>query len=213
MLSLTASGRKVGIVDVTRGELSTRGNLTIRRKETDAATKILGLTCRENLAIADGNIELNIANKRKVISVIRRYKPEIVFAPYPDDRHPDHIHCGQLIRESAFYSGLEKIKIAGTKAYRPKKVYYYRNAYDMPVSFIYDISKEFQNKLKTIRCYSSQFYSGDSSGPVTFISTKLFDRDIEARARHFGFKIGAEFGEPFFSHEAVKADKDTLFKI
>ncbi|MEO8665510.1 MAG: bacillithiol biosynthesis deacetylase BshB1 [Ignavibacteria bacterium] len=213
VLSLVHSGKSAGIVDLTRGELSSRGNPVSRKKETDAASALMRLSFRENLGIDDANIEINIINRNKIITVLRQMKPEIIFAPYPHDRHPDHINAGNLIRESFFYSGLEKIKTGSLKGYRPAKIYYYRNAYDIPVSFIYDISSEFKNKLEVLKCYGSQFYKPGSEGPETFISTKLFDREIEARARHFGFKIGVEFGEPYFSNENIKINDNTLFQI
>lgn len=213
MLSLVQSGKKIGIVDLTLGELSTRGNLKTRKVETDNATRLLGLSARENLKIPDGHIEINLINKKKVISVIRKYMPEIIFAPYPSDRHPDHVNAGNLIKECFFYSGLVKIKTKESNVHRAGKLYFYRGAKDIPVSFIYDTSKFFKKKLKLIECYATQFYSEQESGPETFISTKLFNKEIEARDRHFGFKIGAEYGEPFFSEEAFKVDSKTLFNI
>ncbi len=195
------------------GELSTRGNLQSRNKETIAASSLLGISVRENLKISDGNIEINKNNREKVIRILRKYKPDIIFAPYPYDRHPDHINAGNLIREAAFYSGLNKIKTGKLESHRPEKVFYYRNAYDMPVSFIFDISTVFKKKIDVLKCYNTQFYNSNSSEPETFISTMLFDKEIEARARHFGFKIGAEFGEPYFIHDAIKINEDTLFKI
>lgn len=173
----------------------------------------MGISIRENLKIKDGGIELNQTNRKKIIIALRKYKPEIVFAPYPFDRHPDHIYAGNLITESVFYSGLAKIKTAGFESFRPKKLIYYRNAYDIPVSFVFDISSAFQKKLKVISCYNSQFYNSKSKEPETFISTKLFEKEIESRARHFGFKIGVEFGEPYFCNEPVKVNDDVLFKI
>ncbi|MBK8553088.1 MAG: bacillithiol biosynthesis deacetylase BshB1 [Ignavibacteria bacterium] len=213
ILSLTAVGKNVGIVDLTLGELSTRGNLKLRKKETDTASELLKLSFRTNLKISDGNIEINKINKEKIIRVIREYRPKIVFAPYPHDRHPDHINASNLIRESFFYSGLSKIKTGNLESYRPKNIYYYRNAVDIPISFIFDISKTFQKKLEVLKCYRSQFYNSDSKEPQTFISSKLFDNEVEARARHFGFKIGVEFGEPYYSHNAIKVNDESLFKI
>jgi bacillithiol biosynthesis deacetylase BshB1 len=211
LISLVESGKKVCIVDLTKGELSTRGNLQIRKKETEAASKLLRISARENLNIEDGNIEINKANTKKIIYVIRKFQPEIAFAPFPNDRHPDHIYAGNLIRQSVFYSGLRKIETPPYAAFKPKRVFYYRSAYDIPVSFIYDISKTFQKKLQVIKCYGTQFYNSKSDEPETFISSKLFDRDIETRARFFGFKIGVEFGEPFYSFEALKGNEIILF--
>lgn len=213
LLKLIHDGKKAGIIDLTKGELSTRGDTASRKKETKAASDLIGLTVRENLNIADGNIEVNKINKTKVITSIRKYKPEIIFAPFCFDRHPDHVNSSNLIRESVFYSGLEKIVTGSFKAYKPKKVFYYRNAYDMPVSFIFDISSTFQMKKQVLNCYKTQFFNPGSNEPETFISSKLFDKEIESRARHFGFKIGVEFGEPFFSYEQIKVDTNILFEI
>lgn len=213
VIKLIESGKEVGIADLTLGELSTRGNLKLRAKETNEASNLLGISVRENLKISDGNIIINDFNKKKIISVIRKYKPEIVFAPYPFDRHPDHINAGNLIRESVFYSGLTKIGTKNLSSYRPRKIFYYKSAYDMPVSFIFDISSAFEKKLKVLKCYDSQFFNRKSMEPETFISSRLFEYEIESRARHFGFKIGVEFGEPYFSYEALKTDTQTLFII
>jgi len=213
VIKLIESGKKVGIADLTLAELSTLGDINLRKKETDAASKMLGISVRENLKIEDGNIEINKINKEKIIKVIRKYKPELVFAPYPLDRHPDHINAGNLIREAFFYSGLEKIKIKNSESYRPKKLIFYRNAYEMPVSFIFDISSVHDKKIEVLKCYESQFYNPISKVSKTLISSKLFEYEIEARARHFGFKIGVEFGEPYFSYDSVKINEKNLFEI
>jgi bacillithiol biosynthesis deacetylase BshB1 len=184
-----------------------------RKKETENASKLLGISVRENLKITDANIEINKINKEKVIHILRKYKPEIIFAPFPHDRHPDHINAGNLIRESVFYSGLKKIETKNLDFFKPEKVFYYRNAYDIPVSFIFDISSAFKKKLQVLKCYATQFYNSKSKEPETYISTKLFEKEIESRARHFGFKIGVEFGEQYFSYEAIKINSDTLFEI
>ena len=215
-LKLVQSGKKIGIVDLTKGELSTRGTPSVRKKEITDANKILGIEFRTNLNIPDGNIQNNESNRLKIIRLIRKYKPEYVFAPYTSDRHPDHINASVLIKESAFYSGLRKIVTKNLSAYRPKRVFYYRHAYDIPISFIFDVSDVFDKKMKAIQCYSSQFYNENSSQkkePETYISSKLFLKDIESKARFFGFKIGVEYGEPFFCYENIKMDAETIFKI
>jgi len=161
----------------------------------------------------DGNIEVNNINRLKIIQVIRKYRPAVIFAPYPFDRHPDHINAGNLIRESFFYSGLSKIITGDLKAFRPDNIYYYKNALDIPVSFIFDVSITFKKKLEVLKCFGSQFYNEKSKEPQTYISTSLFEKEIESRARHFGFKIGVEFGEPYFSNEALKVNSENLFSI
>lgn len=213
LIMLADSGYKTGIVDLTRGELSTRGNLKLREKETRKATKLLGLTVRENLDINDGNIENNEANRLKVISVLRKFKPKLVFIPYHHDRHPDHINASRLVSDSCFYSGLVKIKTGNLSAHKPDKIFFYRNAYDMPVSFIFDISKAFRKKRKALQCYASQFYGSERKEPETYISSKLFDNEIESRARYFGFKIGVEFGEPFYCSDSIRINEKNIFDV
>jgi bacillithiol biosynthesis deacetylase BshB1 len=214
LIKLVDDGKNAGICDLTQGELSTRGNLQIRKKETENANKTMGISCRENLKLKDGDIQNTYANRLKIIKILRIYKPEIVFAPYPDDRHPDHINASNIIRESVYYSGLKKIVIPKTEAYRPKKIYYYRHAFEIPVSFIVDISDTFEKKMKAIKCYDSQFYSvNKKSEPETYISSKLFYYDIESKARYHGFKIGTEFGEPFYCPENLKINSKNLFEI
>ena len=213
VLKLAESGKNVGIIDLTEGELSTRGSRKSRVLETSAASKLLGISFRENLKIRDGSIEINKINREKIIRVLRKYKPEIVFAPYPNDRHPDHIYAGNLIRESVFYSGLMKIRTDNLKAFRPRKLFFYRSAIDIPVSFIFDISSVFKKKLEVLKCYRTQFYDSESNEPETFISSSFFRNEIEARARHYGFKIGAEFGEPYYSYDAIRINDKTIFEI
>lgn len=212
---LVKSGRKTGIIDLTRGELSTRGTLETRAKETKKATETLGIDVRENLGLKDGSIVSNEESRLKVITAIRKYKPEIIFAPYPFDRHPDHINASSLLRESFFYSGLRNIVTEGFEAYRAKKLYYYPQAYDIPISFIIDISDTFTDKIEAIKCYGTQFYDKDSKSgePQTLISSELFYKQIESRARNYGFKIGAEYGEAFYSDETIKITAKTLFEI
>lgn len=213
VIKLVESGKNVGIIDLTEGELSTRGNRSSRILETLAASKLMGISFRENLKIRDGNIEINKINREKIIRVLRKYKPEIVFAPYPNDRHPDHIYAGNLIRESVFYSGLMKIRTGNVKAYRPGKLYFYRSAIDIPVSFIFDVSSVFKKKLEVLKCYRTQFYDPEIKEPETFISSSFFWKEVETRARHYGFKIGAEFGEPYFSYDTIRINDKNIFEI
>ncbi len=215
-IKLINEGKKVGIVDLTRGELSTRGTLQTRKKETEEASKVMGIHFRTNLKMEDGNIASTKANRSKLIKVIRETKPTIMFAPYPSDRHTDHINASNFIRESAFLSGLTKIKTGKLEAYRPQRVFYYRHAYDFPITFIVDISDTFKQKMKAIECYSTQFYKSKSTSadePETYISTSLFWKDLESRARFFGFKIGAEFGEPFYCYETIRVSAKNLLEV
>jgi bacillithiol biosynthesis deacetylase BshB1 len=213
---LVKTGRKVGIIDLTMGELGTRGTIEIRRKESNNAGKILNVLIRENLEIRDGNIENNEVNRLKIITTIRKYQPVIIFIPYHNDRHPDHQNANKLIRESAFYSGLQKIKTTlngkNQPAFRPARNYYFMQTYTFEPSFIVDITNEFETKMKAIKCYSSQFYNPKSKEPETFISDKKFIEFLEARAKHYGFLIGVKYGEPYFMEDKLKLDINNLFE-
>ena len=214
VLKYTSSGAGVRIIDLTQGELSTRGSVSLRKKESACAAKVLGISGREGLCIKDGNIENSVSNRQKVIRVIRKYKPEIIFLPYPSDRHPDHINASVLIRESSFYSGLEKIttKLNGAKQnqHRPTKLIYFMQTYLFEPSFIVDISATFEKKMQAVKCYGSQFYNRKSKGPETFISDKKFLEYIEARAAFYGFQIGVKYGEPFYIEEKLNIDPLSL---
>jgi len=212
VIKLVQSGYKVGIIDLTQGELSTRGNLKSRKIETECASKVMGIHVRENLKIADGNIANTQKNRLKIIELIRKYRPKIVFAPYPKDRHPDHINASNLLRESFFYAGLPKIKTK-LEAYRPAKTYYFAQHYDIPTSFIFDISDTYEQKLKAVKCYETQFFTGETKGPQTYISGKSFTDSLEARATQWGFRIGAKYGEPYFTESDLKITDETLFNI
>ncbi|MBN1634064.1 MAG: bacillithiol biosynthesis deacetylase BshB1 [Ignavibacteria bacterium] len=213
LLKMLKAGKKTGIIDLTLGELSTRGNLKTRKKETETASRILGIKVRENLGLPDGDIQNNQKNRIKLIRLIRKYKPGIIFAPFYDDRHPDHINTSNLVRESVYYSGLKKIETEELKPYRPSKIFYFRHAYDLPISFIVDISDVFKIKMRSIKAYKSQFYDPKTKQPDTYISSKLFLKDIETRARFYGFKIGVEFGEPFYSEEPIKIHSENLNEL
>lgn len=204
----TNDGFSVGIIDLTRGEMGTRGNAGIRQKEALEAAKILKTSIRENLLIPDGDIEISNGNIRKVVLLMRRYRPKIVFAPYFNDRHPDHISASKLIKRAMFVSGLEKIKTSESKiaqrAYRPAKLFYYMQTYTFEPSFIVDISNFFETKMKSVWAYSTQFHNPESNEPETFISSPEFIDYVDARAKYYGFQIGKKFGEPFYCEEKIE---------
>lgn len=213
---LTNNGFKVGIIDLTKGELGTRGTPDIRQKEASQAAKILKLAIRENLNIRDGEIKMTKKNVMKVILSIRKYKPKIVFAPYEHDRHPDHSDANRLIKEAFFSAGLQKLKTfnkeAAQDAYRPSKIFYYMQTYTFEPSFIVDISDTFELKMKGVKAFSSQFFDPKSKEPDTFISSPEFLNFIESRARFYGFQIGKKYGEPFYSDERLELDISLMLK-
>lgn len=212
---LTSQNKKVGIIDLTRGEMSSRGNLRTRQKETIAASKILKIAARENLGINDGNIEINRKNLASVVRVIRKYTPQIIFAPYFNDRHPDHIQASRLIKKAMFTTGLIKFKTMqngkAQKEFRPKKLFYFMQTYTFKPTFIVDITDHFNQKMDATRAFGSQFYNPKTSGPETFISKPGFIEYLEARSKHYGFEIGKKYGEPFFCEEQIELNIDNLF--
>lgn len=205
---LTKDNFKVGIIDFTRGELGTRGTPEIRQKEAFQAAIHLKTALRENLDIPDGNVENNKENLLKVIMSIRKYRPKIVFAPYFNDRHPDHINTSKLVKEAVFYSGLPKIKTFDREVpqntHRPEKLYYYMQTYTFEPSFIVDISDTFEYKMKAMLAFESQFYNPKVNEPETFISKPGFINFIESRASFYGFKINKKYGEAFFCEENIE---------
>ncbi|HLG31853.1 MAG TPA: bacillithiol biosynthesis deacetylase BshB1 [Ignavibacteriaceae bacterium] len=216
IVKFTRAGRKVGVIDLTLGEMSTRGNLESREAETNNATKIMKLALRENLKIPDGNIDISDTNLKKVVATIRTYKPQIIFAPYFNDRHPDHIDASLLVKRAMFKSGLTKFvtKINGKtqQAYRPEKLYYYMQTYTFEPTFIVDISESFKDKMEAIMAYQSQLYNSNSKEPSTFISSKNFIEFIEGRSKFYGFSIGKGYGEPFYCEEAIEYNFNDLLK-
>jgi N-acetylglucosamine malate deacetylase 1 len=214
LIQLSRKGYRIGAADLTRGELGTRGTAQIRARETAAATRILGLALRVNLGIPDGNIELSQENLAAVIRLIRQHRPRLVLAPYWQERHYDHVHASQLVSEAAFYSGLAKIE-TGQESFRPFRVLYYVSRMEFTPSLVVDISDAFEAKMKAIRCYRSQFYSGESAPrstePETMISTPLALEVMETITRHYGAMIGARHGEPFVAREALEVNDPVAF--
>ncbi len=211
---LTANGSKVGIVDLTRGELGTRGTPELRQKEAFQAALALKTTARENLNVSDGFIDSSKENLIKVITEIRKYKPKIIFAPYFNDRHPDHVATSKLLKRAMFLTGLEKIETFDNEvkqdAYRPDKLFYFMQAYTFIPTFIVDITDFLETKMKAVKCYSSQFYNPKSTEPETFISRPIFLDYIEARAKNYGFEIGKKFGEPFYCEEGIELELSAI---
>lgn len=205
ILKLISQGYSAGIIDLTKGELGSRGNSEIRAKEADESAKILGINFRNNLGLEDGNIIVNKENQFLVIECIRKYRPKIILAPYWEDRHPDHVNASLLVDKSFFLSGLTKI-VSEHDAYRPKNVIYYFQHHVSEPSFIVDISEQFDEKIKAIRAFKSQFYLEGSKEPQTHISTPEFFESIETKARYFGYRIGAKYAEPFLVKSAIKVN-------
>jgi len=203
ILSLITQGKTVAAVDLTRGELGTRGTPEIRLAEADASSKILSLSARENMNFQDGFFRNDEEHQRALIAVIRHFQPEIVLTNTPDDRHPDHGRAAQLVVEACFYSGLRMIETTrdGQKqaAWRPKFVYHFIQDRWLKPSFVMDISAHWEGKRASIQAYRSQFFDPTSSEPASYISSPEFMEFLRARAEEYGHMIGVKYGEGFIS--------------
>jgi bacillithiol biosynthesis deacetylase BshB1 len=207
MAKLVKQGRAVGILDLTRGELGTRGTPAIRAKEAADSARILGVRVRENLKISDGNIEVNKKNLARLIAVLRKHQPQILLIPYSSERHPDHEHTHRLAKEAWYYSGVAKIRTADRgklqQRFRPDYYFEYMMLHSFPPSFIVDISDVYTTRVAAIKAFKSQFFNPASKDPQTFLSTEGFMDLLETRAKHFGQLIGSAYGEPFFSIKPI----------
>lgn len=204
------NGKKVGIVDLTQGELGTRGTAETRKQEAEDSARILGIEIRENLNMADGFFLNDEENKIKIISVLRKYKPEIILCNAPDDRHPDHGRSSQLVNDAAFLSGLIKIQTLDEQgnsqdAWRPKYVFnYIQDLYFKP-DFVIDVSDVFDKKIEAIEAFTTQFYTSNANDkePQTYISSPEFLESVINRAKMFGRMIGVKFAEGFLSKKMI----------
>lgn len=207
LLTEKLRGKKTGIVDLTQGELGTRGTKEIRKKEAEAAAEILGLDARENLKMADGFFQNDEATQRKVIASIRKYRPEIIFCNAPEDRHPDHGRSAQLVEDAAFLSGLRRIETSengvAQEPWRPKYVFNFIQDKYLEPDFVMDITPVMDKKMEAINAYTTQFTNMDESEPQTYISSPDFLESIVYRARMFGKMIGVNFGEGFISKKMI----------
>jgi bacillithiol biosynthesis deacetylase BshB1 len=205
LVQLAARGRRFGIVDLTRGEMGTRGDAALRASEARRSAGILGAAFRETLDFGDGGLVAGREQELVLIDLIRREKPRLILTMYPEDRHPDHARAGRLVTDAAFYAGLRKLE-TGHPAHRPQQTIYFSGAYLHPPDFVVDVSPAIEKRRAAILSFSSQFHDPSSREPETVLSQGSFLAMIEARARHFGFLIGVEFGEGFVSMRPPRID-------
>jgi bacillithiol biosynthesis deacetylase BshB1 len=198
---LLAAARRIrtGVVDLTDGEASTRGSPEIRAKERDRATELLGVAVRERLELADGSVGTAPDHRLILASAIREFRPRVVVAPFPEDRHPDHAAAGRLAREACFLAGVGRI--GEGEAHRPARLFHYMAHYPFTPSFVVDVSSVWDRKMDAIRAYESQF--GGSPEPVTEIGGPGFLELLEAWATVHGAMIGVARGEPFHQQGPV----------
>lgn len=206
------SGKKVGVIDLTMGELGTRGSAKIRAEETSKASQIMGIDVRENLGLADGFFSNNKESQKLVIQKIRQYQPSIVLCNAVEDRHIDHPRASQLITDACFLSGLVKIQTSDPNSsdnqnpWRPKQVYHYIQWKTLTPDFVVDISAQMDKKMAVIKAYQSQFFNSNSNEPETPISTKNFMDSVKYRSRDLGRLVGVDFAEGFTTERLPLVD-------
>lgn len=217
ILSLRAAGKTAGIIDLTEGELGTRGSVADRYEESAASSKVLDIQVRENLKLPDGFLKEDKESLLRVIVAIRKYQPDLILCNAVSDRHPDHGDGGSIVSRATFLSGLARIEtsVDGNiqNAWRPKNLYHYIQDRYIKPDFVVDISETWNKKTEAIRCYKSQFFNPSLEGPQTYISTPEFMKFIEARAIEFGHSIGVRYGEGFVSDRGRYIGVKDIFSL
>ncbi len=207
LMAAMAEGKKVGIVDLTRGELGTRGTIETRKTEAAKAAEILGVAIRENIGMADGFFQNDETHQRKVIEMIRKYQPEIILANAFEDRHPDHGRSAKLVADAAFLSGLRKIETKSDgkiqEIWKPSYVFHYIQDRFIEPSFVVDITPYFEKKMESVLAYSTQFYNPDLNEPQTYISSNQFLETVKARALMLGKRIGVAYAEGYYTEKTI----------
>ena len=210
ILSHIAQGLTVGILDLTHGELGTRGTGELRLQEAKNAATLLGIKVRHNLGLADGFFQNDKATQLLLIQYIRQYRPSIILTNAIHDRHPDHARSAQLTEDAAFLSGLSKVTTivdgVAQQPHRPMGIYHYIQALDIEAQFAVDISEYYEQKVAAVMAYQSQFYDPTVSEPNTFISSPEFLEFVKGRASHWGVPLGVRYAEGFTSkrHLGIK---------
>jgi bacillithiol biosynthesis deacetylase BshB1 len=206
LCALVNQGKKVGVVDFTRGEMGSRGTPKQRLKEASNAANIIGLEVRENLGLPDTLLESTREYQKKIIQMIRTYRPHVCLVGAPSDRHPDHGNATKLALDAIFYSGLTKVETLDNddnpqERWRPSHVLHYMQDRPFEPDIVFDITDTFETKKEAILAFETQFnVKNPGDEPETYISNEEFFEGIEARARHYGHLIGAKYGEPFKYH-------------
>lgn len=195
-------GENVGIIDLTRGEMGTRGTPEKRMDEAAKSAEILGLKVRENLGFKDAFFKNDLEHQTEIVKKIRQYQPKIVLANAISDRHPDHGRASELLSESVFLAGLKQFETKDDKgniqeAYRPSQVYHYIQSIPIKPDFVVDVSEQWDKKMNSIKAFDSQFYKPGSEEPETYISSPRFMKMVEARAMEFGQIIGVDYAEGY----------------
>lgn len=200
-IKLVDQGCKVGLLDLTRGEMGTRGTAATREREAKAAAKIMGIAVRDNVGLHDSGVEFTRANALKIARYIRKYRPHAVVIPYWEQRHPDHRNCSLLVWDACFYSGLKKMDLPG-EAWRPFKIIYAASFQETKPSFIVDITDQLERKLKAVEAYKTQFF--DEQGRKMWLRGFDIFEYMRVRARQYGVMIGKQYGEAYLLKETIE---------
>ncbi len=207
LIKAVKAGKKVGIVDLTEGQLGTRGSAEIRLQEAANSAKIIGASVRDNLGMMDGYFKNDDEHRLKLIQKIRQYQPDIVLANVPQDRHPDHGLASTMVTEACFYAGLVKIEsyFDGKKQepFRPRRLYYYMQHFSYDFSFVVDTSDVIEQKIEAIKAFKSQFYDPNSKEPETVLTNPQFLQHLKDRDSELGYAIGAKYGEGFLVQQKI----------
>ena len=212
LIKLVDLGHSVVLVDMVQGEMGTRGTVETRRAEAAAAAKIIGAVARENLKLEDGNIRADEEAKRRVVEVVRKHRPRLVFIPYYKDRHPDHYHASQVAYEGIFLAGLAQYE-PGQESYRPLRVLYYMGWYEFEPTFIVDISAQFDQKMDAIYAFSTQFKPGDSFYEQTRLTSRQYNWALVHRMAYYGSLIGKQYGEGFLIRGRMEVENPLEVKF
>jgi len=205
LIKLREAGYSLALVDLTQGEMGTRGSAETRAAEAQTATALLGAEERLNLRLPDGNLDASPEAKQRIVEAVRRFRPRTVFLPYWEDRHPDHAHASQLVYDALFLSGLLRYPTGGP-AHRPLQLLYYMGWVEFSPTFVVDISSQFERKMESIFAYKTQFLTEASNDPDTDLTSIATHRRMTARMAHYGSLIGVHYGEGFLirGHLAVE---------
>ncbi len=204
IIKLVDKKKKVGVLDLTRGEMGTKGNAELRERDANDASKVMRLTWRGNLELPDSDVEVNRENKLRIAEVIRAAQPELIILPYWMQRHPDHLYAMQLGYDACYLAGLKKLPIPGD-AHRPRKIIYASSFRDVRHSFFVDISKQMDRKIEAVRAYRSQFDGSPESDQIFKPGVHIFDF-MKVTARHYGHLVGVEYAEAFSIKENILID-------
>ena len=213
LIKAVGRGQTAAIVDLTQGEMGTRGSAELRAREASQAAEVLGVSARENAGFPDAGIENTPQTRARVAAMIRRFRPQVVIAPSPRGRHPDHRIASELVRDACFIAGLAKVEPT-VPVHRPRKVIHcitYRQDFEKP-TFVVDVSAEFERKMEAIRCYASQFDGAIQAGEVYPNGEPLYDI-VRHDAAYYGSLIRARYGEPFFTYETMRVEDIAALEV